>query len=221
MLKSDEKIKKDVVDQLYWDARVDASNIEVRVNNSIIELNGKVPSSRAKWAAAEDTRIVGGVGGVLNNLEVKYPGGRTPPTDEEIQSAIEQAVLWDPDLDETKIDVSVAGGLVTLEGLVDAFWKKVVLEGLAQSTTGVWKVSDKLIVVPTRDTLDEVIAKDLDAALERNALVHRNDIDVEVAGGVVTLSGEVPNASAKDAAFNSALYTSGVQSIRNELKVRF
>jgi len=45
--------------------------------------------------------------------------------------------------------------------------------------------------------------------------------DVKVAGGVVELSGQVANVSAKNAAFNTALYTLGVQSVRDNLTVRF
>jgi osmotically-inducible protein OsmY len=221
MPRSDERIKKDVVDQLYWDVRVDASDVEVKVNQNVVELTGRVPSGRAKWAAEEDSRMVSGVVSVLNDLEVKYQETHVLPTDEEIRSSIERTILWDPDLDGSKIEVRVASGLVTLEGVVDAFWKKIVLEGTAKSTAGVWRVVDKLAVVPTADTVDEEIAGDLDAALERNALVDREDVDLKVAGGVVELRGQVANVSAKNAAFNTALYTLGVQSVRDNLTVRF
>jgi osmotically-inducible protein OsmY len=213
-------IKRNVVDQLFWDSRVDASDIQVKVNNNLVELDGKVPTGRAKWAAEEDARLVSGVVSVVNFLKVEDPKARALPTDEQICSSIEQLILWDSDFDESKIDVEVASGLVTLEGVVDAFWKSIVLKAMAQAITGVWEVSDKLVVVPTGDVVDEEIAKDVDAALERNAMVDRDDVSVKVVDGVVVLSGEVPNASAENAAFNSALYTFGIRSVQNELKVR-
>ncbi|TFF85228.1 BON domain-containing protein, partial [Candidatus Heimdallarchaeota archaeon] len=40
---TDEEIKKKLTDQLYWDTRVDASDIDIDVNGSSVTLSGKVP----------------------------------------------------------------------------------------------------------------------------------------------------------------------------------
>jgi len=47
---TDEKIKKQVVDQLYWDARVDASDVKVEVSDRNVILTGTVPSYGVRQA---------------------------------------------------------------------------------------------------------------------------------------------------------------------------
>lgn len=51
----DEKIKKNVTDQLYWDHRVDASDVQIEVDEGVVTLSGNVPSFTAKDAAYDDT----------------------------------------------------------------------------------------------------------------------------------------------------------------------
>ena len=41
---NDETIDKQVVDQLYWDSRVNASEVAVTVQNGKVTLHGTVPS---------------------------------------------------------------------------------------------------------------------------------------------------------------------------------
>jgi hyperosmotically inducible protein len=216
MIRSDEAIKKDIVDSLYWDSRADASEVGVKVKNRIVTLSGKVASPRAGRAAIEDSRLVKGVTGIENKLQTAPP---PIPSDDDIKKSIEQSIVWDPDFEESKIEVQVAAGLVTLKGSVDEHWKRATLEGIAAAHPCVWEVSDKLTVVPTKDIADETIANDIDAALERNALVDRDDVQVQVVDGVVTLRGSVPNLSARVAACRVAQYTGGVREVTNQLRI--
>jgi len=43
MARSDEVIKKDVVDELYWDNRIDASKVTATVNDGAVTLAGAGP----------------------------------------------------------------------------------------------------------------------------------------------------------------------------------
>ena len=54
MKSKDEQIKKAVVDMLYWDSRVDASDIHVEVTDGEVTLRGTVPSYATKEAALFD-----------------------------------------------------------------------------------------------------------------------------------------------------------------------
>jgi hypothetical protein len=69
----DEQIKKDIVDQLDWDDRVDASSIQVDVSQGAVTHTGMVPNYEARTAAQEDTCAMKGVAAMRNLITVSYP----------------------------------------------------------------------------------------------------------------------------------------------------
>ena len=52
MIRTDQAIKRDLIDELYWDHRVDASDVKAEVVNGKVTLTGNVPSYSARSAAA-------------------------------------------------------------------------------------------------------------------------------------------------------------------------
>ncbi len=220
MTKSDEAIKKDVVDHLYWDSRVDASDVMVEVLDGEVTLTGAVPTHIAYRAAEEDVWALSGVRRVVNKLDVQYPAGVSTPPDSEIQSRVENVLLWQHFIDFTEMEVDVDNGWVTLRGTVDAYWKKVRTEEVVLGVAGVLGVTNELAIVPTKDLDDKIIAEDITAALERNIHTDVDLIDVEVEDGTVTLSGSVPSLPAYRMAERIAENTFGVVMVINELVIR-
>jgi osmotically-inducible protein OsmY len=214
------RIKQNVEDQLYWDSRIDESNVTVEVTDRKVTLIGSVPTYTAKQAAETDAWVVPGVVSVKNQIAVKYPSAVSVPTDDEIGANIKNVFIWNPVIDETDINVNVTAGIVTLKGTVDSFWKKKRAEELALDMRGVLDVTNELSVVPTKGFVDESIAKDIISALERNVNVNVDNIDVEVKEGIVTLTGTVPNWYGFLAAHDAALYTPGVVDVENYLTVK-
>ncbi|WP_449000988.1 BON domain-containing protein [Myxosarcina sp. GI1(2024)] len=190
---TNEEIKTRVVEHLHWDDRVDASDVAVTVDAGKAQLSGTVPSYRAKMAAQEDARTVLGIRRIENQLQVQLPPTITAPSDSDIVSNVKSALVWNPDIDYTKIEVNVVGGVVTLRGTVDAYWKKFQAEDDAYWVIGVIGLNNELAIVPTEQWSDEAIARNIEAALERNVNVDVNDITVEVDNGRVILSGVVPD----------------------------
>lgn len=154
--------------------------------------------------------MVEGVASVENDLVVEYEPKITMPADAEIRAYVEEKIRWNTSLPEEDIDVSVENRWVTLDGTVDAFWKKVIAEEDVSEVHGVAGVHDKLAVVPTERISDQRIAEDVVNALDRDIRVMSEDVNVEVENGIVTLSGTIPTWTAKSAAYNAALYTYGV-----------
>ena len=218
--RTDEEIKKDVVDELYWDGRVDASDVKVEVSEGTVTLSGTVPNYKAYDAADEDAWAMSGVMYVRNDLTIKYPAGMTIPTDVDIKSNIENLLLWQPNIDSTEIDVTVENGWVTMRGSVDAFWKKVKTEELALNLSGVLGITNELAVVPTKNFTDKAIAEDIESAMERNFNIDQDLIDVKVKNGKVTPTGSVPSLPAFRAAQRIAENTLGVLIVDNELVIR-
>lgn len=220
MISIDEQIKQAVVSQLAWDSRVDASKIKVEVSHGIVKLEGFVPSTLAQSAAAEDAEVVAGVTDVVNALNVRIPETIRLPTDADLKISIANVLAANPDIDPSRIMVMVQEGQVTLQGSVDALWKKGFVETTVSLQRGVSDVESKLTVVPTKGSADQVTADDIAAALERHALlVDSDDITVKVEKGRVTLSGEVTSAVARKVAGMIASYTDGVVELNNELRV--
>ena len=73
MVPTDEKIKKDITDELYWDYRVDASNVKVEVSDGEVTLTGTVRDHTARTAANADAWGIAGVRQVTNLLTARLP----------------------------------------------------------------------------------------------------------------------------------------------------
>ncbi len=214
---TNEQIKKNIVDQFYWDNSVDASDVKIDIADGEVTLTGTVRSNAERQAAEADARVIPGVLFVRNELKVKYPESFEIPTDDEIQSNIVQILFWNPNIDSSNIEVDANRGLVTIEGSVDAFWKKIKAEELAYEIIGVIDVVNKLSVVPTQNVVDKAIADDLVANLDRNINIDPESVDVKVEDGKVALSGSVPNWNAWKTAQDAAIYTLGVKAVTNNL----
>lgn len=212
---TDETIKKDVVGQLYWDSRIDASDISVNVDDGNVRLEGNVSGNRARIAAQEDAMSVVGVRSVTNELDVVYAAD-TLPEDDKILTDIKSVLRTDPDIDSSSIEVYVQDGIATLKGEVASFWKKQTAEDDAWRVIGVVDVMNELAVVPTKKLSDADISKDIIAAYERNAYVEPHDIEVKIENGMVTLSGTVPSWQARAEAVDIARYTLGVLAVDDD-----
>ena len=79
--RADARIEEDICDRLTDDAYVDATDIEVKVENGEVTLTGTVDSGKAKFFAEQLCVAVRGVHDVHNQLRVgdgAIPGGRDP-----------------------------------------------------------------------------------------------------------------------------------------------
>jgi osmotically-inducible protein OsmY len=219
MARTEEQIKRDVVDHLYWDNRVDASDVTVQVSNGTVTLRGTVPTYFAATSALNDAWTVLGVTDVRNNVTVRYPREMKLPTDEEIRTDALNVLARSPDITISDLDIEVDAGRLTVDGSVDSYWKKTHAEDLVGSCPGVISIHNRLTIVPDRDFVDRDIANDIQTAIDRNALVDADDVTIRVRDGRVTLSGTVPTYAARRAANNAALFTAGVRGVINNTVV--
>lgn len=215
----DDEIRRAVRDQLVWDDRVDATSIEVDVENGFVTLSGTVATFPESRAAVADARAVAGVQQVINDLEVAIaddPSGVESPT----QAAIENALEWTESVDTSDITVLYRNGTALLEGSVPSLWEKNRVENLIADIRGVTEVDNRLTVVPTEDIDDERIANRISNALSARLFLDAEDITVVVDDGVVELSGTVDSPVERRMAYNIALQTEGVVGIEQEIEVQ-
>lgn len=216
---TDERVRTAVIDELYWDDRVDAANIQVGVSDGRVVLTGTAPTYAALGAAEEDTRAVAFDRIVENRLIVKQPLHMLAPADPEIESNIMNTLRWHSQIDASDIQATAHDGWITLRGTVLSYWQKIKAQEVAAALIGVTGVTNELVVVPTRKYEDRRIAEAIEAALERNVYVDAEMVDVKVTDGVVTIAGSMPDWKAYKVAYDAAKHTPGVIDVINNLTI--
>jgi osmotically-inducible protein OsmY len=81
IIRSDEEIKKIIVEELGREKQIDAAKVTVEVKNGRVTLTGEVPDASAQSAANWITTAVPGVTDVINHLTVRRPATLTLPYD--------------------------------------------------------------------------------------------------------------------------------------------
>jgi osmotically-inducible protein OsmY len=114
-------------------------------------------------------------------------------TDTDIQRDVLAELTWDTRVGPNEIGVIVKDGIVTLTGWVDSYTKKWAAREAALRVDGVKAVADEIEVrLPSAaQCTDADIAAAARQALERDADLPVEHIDITVSKGVVTLQGEV------------------------------
>jgi osmotically-inducible protein OsmY len=143
-------------------------------------------------------------------------------TDEQIQREVLAELKWDARVQPNEIGVIVKAGVVTLTGWVDSYAKKWAAEDAAHRVRGVKAVANDLEVrLPSSaERTDADIAAAAVRALEWDALVPVDKIEVTVTKGWVTLRGEVEWQYQKEDAERVVRRLSGVKGVSNLLIVK-
>lgn len=146
----------------------------------------------------------------------------TALTDEQIQREVQEELRWEPRLQPNQIGVAVKDGVVTLTGWVDAYTKKWAAEEAAHRVRGVKAVANDIEVrLPTEgQRTDADIAAAAVRALEWDAMVSVDDLDVTVSKGWVTLRGEVEWQYQRHEAERAVRRLSGVRGVTNLIRVK-
>jgi osmotically-inducible protein OsmY len=142
--------------------------------------------------------------------------------DDEIQQEVLAELAWDARVQPNEIGVTVQDGVVTLTGRVDSFVKKWAAEQAAHRVRGVTAVANDLeIRLPTsNERTDSDIAAAALQALEWDALVPVQKLEVTVTNGWVTLSGELEWQFQRSDAERVVRRLAGVRGVSNLIKVK-
>src|SRR6266852_3246645 len=193
--RTDEKIQKDVLAELKWDARVQPNEIGVAVKDGVVTLTGWVDSYTKRWAAEDAAHRVRGVKAVANDIEVRLSKD-DERIDPDIAAAAVHALEWDAFLPIDTLDVTVSKGWVTIRGDVEWQFQKQDAERVVRRLAGVKGVTN-LISIKLRPTPSELKRK-IEDALVRTARSDAQKITVEVEGSKVILKGTVRSWAEKE-----------------------
>jgi osmotically-inducible protein OsmY len=145
-----------------------------------------------------------------------------PRSDQGIQSDVLAELKWDARVKPNEIGVTVIDGIVTLTGWVDSYTKKWAAEQAALRVRGVKAVANDIDVrlSPLHERTDADIAGTAVYALESDAFVSVDNLELTVSKGWVTLKGEVEWQYQKEDAEQVVRRLSGVKGVTNLIDIK-
>jgi osmotically-inducible protein OsmY len=142
--------------------------------------------------------------------------------DRDIQEHVLDALEWEPGVHAEHIGVTVADGVVTLQGMVTTLREKYLAERTARHLHSVRAVANDLEVAPESATAhsDSAIAGAAANALEWDSAVPDGTVKATVRNGWVTLTGAVGWAYQRSAAERAIRNLNGVKGISNSIVIQ-
>ncbi|HIJ75663.1 MAG TPA: BON domain-containing protein [Deltaproteobacteria bacterium] len=215
-MKDDEKVQRDVMDQMKWEMGDYSTRIGVAVKDGVVTLSGHVHCFPAKWAAERAVKRVLGVRAVAEEIEVRLPGS-DQRTNTDLARAAENALDWNTLVPKNRVRIMVEDGTITMEGSVDNWSQRVAVEKAINSLTGVKAINNRIAVKPVVEPKE--VEKDIMNALTRHAQLDARLINVESHGDRVVLSGSVRTWAEREEAEEAARAAPGVADIENNITV--
>jgi osmotically-inducible protein OsmY len=224
----------------YSEPRIDFAHHPIRLalSGGDLVIEGEVGDIAAKKLALERAAAVADVCGIVDRLRV---AAAARMADGAIRDHVRDALLDEPalagcsirvfvkrDWEPTRIvdgasgtiDIKVENGIVTLDGEVLGLALKRLAGVLAWWVPGSRDVVNGLGVTPPEEDSDGEISDAVRVALEKDPMVNPDQIRVSTRDAVVTLKGQVPSESEREAAEFDAWYVFGVDKVINQIEVR-
>src|SRR5687767_2001776 len=113
MMRTDLKIREDVLEELAWEPAVTETDIGVEVKDGVVTLSGHLDSFAEKVAAQRAVERVPGVKGIAVEIDVRVPG-QDRRSDTDIAAAAKAALEIDAVIPRDAVKVLVEDGRLTL-----------------------------------------------------------------------------------------------------------
>jgi osmotically-inducible protein OsmY len=215
-MRTDMELQKDVVEELRWEPRLTEDEIGVTVKDGVVTLTGFVPDYAQRRTAAKAAERVAGVRAVAQELVVKVPEPFRR-SDTELAHQVVNALAWDVEVPNQRIQAKVEDGWVTLEGAVDWQYQRNAAERAVRYLAGIKGVTNMVTIVPMASPYD--VVQRIKAALHRTAEVEAKRVEVTARDGNVVLTGTVRSWPERADIERAAWSASGVTSVDDRLAV--
>ncbi|MFM0326502.1 BON domain-containing protein [Caballeronia glebae] len=145
----------------------------------------------------------------------------SPQSDNALFVEAINALRQNPHFASESVLVDVHEGRVTLRGYVGSYARKLAACEIIKALPEVASVDDRIVVElpPDARRTDAALASDVHTALKWEACVPADAIDVSVAHGCVTLTGEIPWSFQRTLAEHAVARLSGITGVVNLLRV--
>jgi osmotically-inducible protein OsmY len=215
---SNEELRHDVEEELFWEPRVDNAAIAVATDEGEVMLRGTVGSFHEKREAARAAKRVYGVTKVDNELSVRLLDADRRD-DADVRGAVLQALMLDAAVPPS-IDASVKDGMVTLTGMAPFNYQRAEAEFVAGNIPGVIDLDDQ-IELTIDDPSPADVRDSINKAFKRDASLDAEALSIDTFDGTVTLSGHVESWLEHDAAVNAAWAAPGVRVVDDLIVVDY
>lgn len=215
--RKDADIKKDILDELSWRTpQVNADDIGVIVDDGAVRLTGIVPYWYQKDAVKKAVKRIKGVCAIVDDIEVKLPS-QLEGSDEDIAHRIAKLFDWNIQIPGDDIDADVHEGRVTITGEVNWQFQRNYVQRQIEGIKGVKSVLNNITLRKQSSSSD--IKNEIIKALHRHASLEAKNVKVSVAGGTVTLEGNVDNYFDLDLIEDAVWAAPGVQKVVDKMSV--
>ncbi len=215
-MQTDTQLQRHVLDELNWEPSIDAAQVGVTAKAGIVTLTGHLPVYVQKHKAEEVAKRVHGVRAVANEIEVR-PTEAHVRDDEELAAAAVHALEWDANVPDTRLQVLVEDGRVTLEGAVEHQFQRSEAERVVRHLSGVREITNAIGVTPPEAV--SAMEGAIQDAMGRNAALHARKISVVADGPMVVLTGDVHSYTELEEAVRIAWSAPGVRNVQNCMTV--
>ena len=145
---------------------------------------------------------------------------RGPDTENTVRSALDQA-----NMDAVEVDVDREANIVHLQGTVGTMADRTRANEIATAVVGTsGRVLNELTVEGltsrSADDFDGQITDRLDEMLDNDPVLRERDVNVQVANGMVAITGEVRTADEKNKVEQLVKAAPGVKDVANGLQIR-
>lgn len=140
---TDKDIAEHIARIFEWNSVVPADNVKAEVLGGYVTLKGEVDWQYQRDYAERQIEAVKGVRKVINNMTL-----RTRASEDNVRREIVQSLHRHASIAGGRVSVLVKDGTVTLNGDVDSYYEKMLVNNAAWQAAGVSKVVDHLVIAP-------------------------------------------------------------------------
>ncbi|MFY7965007.1 MAG: BON domain-containing protein [Chitinophagaceae bacterium] len=216
-MKNNQELQTDVQNAIKWQPLLHAAEIGVTVHDGIVTLTGTVDNYSKKLQAENAAKNVVGVKAVVEKMEVHHHNSWDKKNDNDIADEILKAYKWNWQIPNDKLHVKVENGWVILTGELNWNYQKEEAANTIKSLEGIVNVTNNITI--KSETVNAMEKEVIEHHLRRNWALNADDINVQVNGTKVTLSGTVGSLYQKEEAGRITWNTPGIWSLENNLNV--
>jgi osmotically-inducible protein OsmY len=226
--RSDGNIRKEVEKLLLLDPFIDNRLIEVDVSEGRLLISGALGSAAEISRAEQLAQIedVVSVKAIPLTVESIAEHGRDredelpPRGNDEIVLSVMQALDRDARIPSSDVNAQYHEGTLMLTGIVRCLRARRAATADALQVGGVMAVENRIAVRPVGTVDDVALRKDVETALDADAVIGEHDVNASVSDGTITLSGTLNSMQQRLRATDVAARLRGVVAVVNDLRVK-